>query len=56
MIAHHSFAAAHPWWTVVIVWLTIDALIVCFIATRTIQRNRLQRSSGRAELRKTRNN
>jgi hypothetical protein len=56
MIAHHSFATSHPWWTVAIIWLTIDALFVCFIATRTIQRNRLRRSSARAGLQRTSNN
>jgi hypothetical protein len=56
MIAHHSFAATHPWFTVAIVWLTINALFLCFIATRTIQRNRAQSASPRAALRKKPNN
>jgi hypothetical protein len=39
MIGYHSFAADHPWLAAAIVWPAIDALIVCFVATRVIQRN-----------------
>lgn len=39
MIAHHhSFASMHPWLTAMIVWLTLDIIVVCGIMARSVRR------------------